>query len=268
MKIVHFSDSHAGGSFSGCRSLFDKRLAGFVNYCLFRKNCHDQAILDLFCEKVLDIMPDLVVCSGDITSTGHPSEFDIALRKLEPILRNSQIRFLYVPGNHDKYVDDILCREALSLAYKKINGNSVRLEDLPVRIRIGECEFILADETATTNIFSSCGYLRREDASSIAKWCEEDNGCPKVLIGHFPIIEQHPFLRFRKRLWGQRLIARYLRERKISLSLFGHVHKPYSKLDAKGRGEICAGSITKYRSFELIEYYKDNDVFTCHRIFL
>ena len=36
-----------------------------------------------------------------------------------------------------------------------------------------------------------------------------------------------------------------LNEGKIALSLAGHIHIPFQKLDVRGRGEIVAGSLTK-----------------------
>ena len=68
--------------------------------------------------------------------------------------------------------------------------------------------------------------------------------CPRVLLSHYPMIEEHPILRLRHGLIGQKNILKLMQEKKIDLSLCGHVHKPSRKVDADGRGEVCAGSVT------------------------
>ena len=49
----------------------------------------------------------------------------------------------------------------------------------------------------------------------------------------------------RHRLFGQKRILELMKEGKIDLSLCGHVHRPYLKVDERGRGESCAGSVTR-----------------------
>ncbi len=268
MKIVHFSDTHASARFSGWRSLFDKRIAGTINYALFRGAKHNQSLLENLHFKIRDLSPDLIVCTGDISSTGEPDEFSRSLKSLEALLQIPGARFLYVPGNHDKYVNAPSCRKALNDAFRKLNGDEISLEDLPVKISVLDCDFILLDETRSTNILSSCGHISKDSVDSVVEWCGQEAKRPKITIGHYPLIEPHPFLRIRKRLWGAKRLTDLLKSSAISISLVGHIHKPYAKLDKSGRGEICAGSLTRNGSFELIEYHKENNVFSKTRIFL
>lgn len=266
MKIIHFSDTHVAARFSDVKCLFDKRLAGFLNYHVFRRGLFNNEIIQKFCNKAIEIEPDVIVCTGDISSTGQKSEFESAIESLKPLIENSKIKFLYVPGNHDKYVNDPDCKIALENAFSKLNGGNLKLEDMPLKIRIRDCEFILVDETRPTTWISSCGYLDYKATETIVNWCSQNLDIPKILIGHYPLVEQHPIARFRKRLWGQKKLVECLKDGRISLSLFGHVHKPYAILDKKGRGEICAGSLTKHGAFELIEYHPETNVFTRRRI--
>ena len=50
--------------------------------------------------------------------------------------------------------------------------------------------------------------------------------------------------------------------RKIDLSLCGHMHYEYADIDDTGRGEICAGSVTRSGSLTIIEYNKKDDTFS------
>lgn len=57
-----------------------------------------------------------------------------------------------------------------------------------------------------------------------------------------------------------------IRDGVIDLSLCGHVHKPYEILNASGRGEISAGSLTKYGFYSRILYDTERDAFTLERV--
>ena len=60
--------------------------------------------------------------------------------------------------------------------------------------------------------------------------------------------DEHPVLRFRHRLFGQKKVVQLMEEKKLDLVLCGHVHKPYLKTDEQGRGECCAGSVSSNAS--------------------
>ena len=91
---------------------------------------------------------------------------------------------------------------------------------------------------------------------------------PCILLSHYPMTEDHPILRVRHRLFGQKRVQELLREHRIDLSLCGHVHKPYLKVDAEGRGECCAGSVTRNGSMVEIECSPESGVFTFRTISL
>ena len=72
--IAHLSDIHCGGGY-------------------FVPDLMDRAIADI---NALD--PDIVVCSGDLTTMGFKEEYAQAKRYLDRIACES---FVVVPGNHD-----------------------------------------------------------------------------------------------------------------------------------------------------------------------
>jgi len=98
------------------------------------------------------------------------------------------------------------------------------------------------------------------------KECSKEKKYPRILIGHYPLLDEHPISRIRHRLFGQQKVLNLLKTKALDISLCGHVHWPSAKLDETGRGEICAGSITKNNCLSLLNYIPDNDVFTqeCH----
>jgi len=70
----------------------------------------------------------------------------------------------------------------------------------------------------------------------------------------------------RHRLFGQQDVLKLLHSKALDISLCGHVHCPSAKLDETGRGEICAGSVTKNNCLNILNYYPAEDVFSseCH----
>jgi len=265
MKIIHFSDPHAGGPAEDKLAYFDKRLVGIFNYKYRRQFQHKQNILKTAVDFILKEQPDIVICTGDLTSTGQYGEFQQILDILKPLI-DSEIPILYSPGNHDYYVYNEKCNKALLSAFSIINSRfNIKFDELPTFVQIKNYNFILVNESWPSNLLSSCGYLKKDSSDFIEKICNEYPDSHNILIGHYPLKEKNSFFRFRHRLWGQKKVTALLEAKKLSLSLCGHIHIPYSKVDEDGFGEICAGSITRNKSLTLIEY---NNKFSCKQILL
>ncbi len=254
MKIIHFSDSHAGGPAESLGAYFDKRLVGVFNFKYRRQFQHNQDSLKVAVKYILDENPDIAICTGDLTSTGQLGEFQQSLDILQPLL-DSEISLLYTPGNHDYYVHNKECNDALKSTFKKMNSKfNLSLNNLPAMVNIENYNFILINESWPSNLISSCGYLKRDSSEFIEKICNENVDKTNILIGHYPLDEDNNFFRWRHRLWGQKRVVNLLKSKKLSLSLCGHIHNPYAKINEEGCGEICSGSVTKNKSLALIEY--------------
>jgi 3',5'-cyclic-AMP phosphodiesterase len=262
MKIVHFSDPHSCAPPEEFSAFFDKRIVGFANYIFRRRFQHDLNLLEKAVEVILDEKPDVAICTGDLTSTGQPAEFEKTLKKLEPLIQDKQIKLLYVPGNHDAYVQNSSCKKALSDAFAKLNDYQWELSDLPAKVTIGECEFILINECVPTNIFLSCGYVTKQSSLHIKEWCKQEKAQPRILVGHFPVKRDYTLMEARRGLKNHQQIRALIESKKIDLSLCGHVHKEYTDIDSEGRGEICGGSVTRSGNIGIIEYNKNDDTFS------
>jgi 3',5'-cyclic AMP phosphodiesterase CpdA len=263
MKIIHFSDPHAGGTAEDWLAYVDKRWVGVFNYRFRRRFRHDLRKLERGVEYILAARPDVAVCTGDLTSTGQPGEFEQVLPILRP-LRDSGIPLIYVPGNHDCYVKRPRCVAAVEAMTEFLSRGDYRLGDLPVVRRYGDADFLIFNTSRPSNLLCSWGFLAASDADWIARQAEAPRCGPRILINHYPIFEDHPLLRIRHRLFGEKAVRKLIEERKIDLSLCGHVHRPYCRVDAGGRGENCAGSITRNGTMSEIEYDPAADRFT-HR---
>ena len=262
MKIIHFSDPHSCAPPEEFSAFFDKRLVGFFNYTFRRRFQHDLNLLDKAVEVILEEKPDVAICTGDLTSTGQPAEFAETVKRLEPLIQNHDIPLLFVPGNHDAYVKSRACKEALQATFSRLNNNLWSLDDLPVKTQIGECEFILVNECCPTNIILSCGYMFPESTEKIVAWCAEDKQAPRVLVGHFPILRNYTLIESRRGLNKHEEVRKLVESKKIDLSLCGHMHQDYVDIDDHGKGEICAGSVTRTGNIGIIEYNKTDDTFS------
>lgn len=262
MKIIHFSDPHSCAAPEEWGAFFDKRIVGFFNYIFRRRFQHDLEILDQTVEFILKEKPDVAVCTGDLSSTGQPTEFAATLKKLEPLLKQTDIQLLFVPGNHDAYVKSSSCRQSLADAFAKMNRQRWQLDELPVKTIIGDFEFILVNECRPTNIVLSCGFMSPESVKSIKTWCKEEKTKPRIIIGHFPILKNYSFLEKRRGLNHHEEVRELVKNKKIDLSLCGHMHLEYAQVDNRGKGEICAGSVTRTGIVSVIEYNKNDDTFS------
>ena len=261
MKILHFSDLHAGAFPDSFSAFFDKRIVGTANFTLRRRYLHDFELMRKAVDFILSEDPDVAVCTGDITSTGQPREFSMALDALRPLINHSKIKLIYIPGNHDLYVRNRRCRSAAEDAFRAINGNTFELNDLPAKIAVGECDFFLVNECKPTSIVMSTGYFSKDSIERIEQFCEEQKQRPRIIVGHFPLTKKYPISGFRHRIYGHKPVLELLKTSRIDLSLCGHTHKNFKKVDEMGKGEVGAGSITRTGDINIIEYNASKDIF-------
>ena len=268
MKIVHFSDPHAGGGAEDWLAYFDKRWVGVFNYHFRRRFKHDLSKLELAVQYILDTRPDVAVCTGDLTSAGQPGEFASVIEVLKP-LRDSDIPLIYMPGNHDCYVRRPKCVKAVNDAVEYLSRNRFKFSDYPAFYDIGDVRFLLLNTSAPSNLLCSWGFVKKEDSDWICRICDREKRPEQVniLLSHYPMYEDHPILRMRHRLFGQQEILRLIEEGVIDLSLCGHVHKPYLRRTTDDRPlEECAGSVT--RNGSMVEINVENRIFDFRTITL
>jgi 3',5'-cyclic AMP phosphodiesterase CpdA len=260
MRIIHFSDLHFGCKLESKSYYFNKSLLGYLNYRFKRQDSHNYALLPKFIDKVKSNPPDLLVCTGDLTCIGQPKEFEIALNALEPLL-DLKIPIAYVPGNHDLYVRNEDNLVSLIKTFNTLNQQlGINYSQLPASFTINDNLFIMVNECTPTSPASSCGYLSKKSSEYIVKKVIDNPNKKIILIGHYPVIEPFSITRLRRRLWGQGKIRDLLDNKKINLSLIGHIHEPYLSLNKTGEGEICAGSLTKAASYNDIILNNDCNI--------
>ena len=260
MKIIHFSDPHAGGPAEDWMAYFDKRWVGVFNYRFRRRFKHDLSKLASAVDYICDVKPDVAVCTGDLTSTGQPGEFAKVFEVLKK-LRDSDIPLLYMPGNHDCYVRRPKCIKAVNDAVEYLSKGKRRFAEYPLAVDIADARFLMVNTSAPSNLLCSWGFMTKENTAWIKEECERDiDGRKRIILSHYPMYEDRPILRARHRLFGQQETVKLINNGDIALSLCGHVHQPYLKCDKENRPlEECCGSVT--RNGSMVEITLDNGKF-------
>lgn len=246
-SIIHFSDIHvpAEPSFS---ALFDKRILGCCNSLLIRKGRYDLELFRRAIPQFLAKRPSLFVFTGDAVSTADPREFEQALREFQPLI-DSGIPILYVPGNHDLYVRNRACREAMERFYAALNGGRA-YSDAPYIYDAGPVRIAAIHCAKPLSWYFSCGVMSEETAQFLRTQTADDTQtAPLLLAGHFPVITDHPRLDFRRKLYNASAAAEGLQNGRIALSFCGHIHQGYERKLGSGSMELCAGSLTKHGSY-------------------
>ena len=214
--------------------------------------------VDAAVRTILDsLRPGLAIFTGDAVSTSDPREFDAALNQLRPLV-DSGMPVLFSPGNHDRYVRDRACREAFERFRVELTKNCPMA--YPGLYETPDLRFAVIDCARPFNPVLSCGEMKPETADFLEREAAKDDPRPLVCVGHFPLHGNDKLKSFRHRLIGGKRAEALLNAGKIALSVAGHVHVPSRHLDARGYGEVVAGSLTRHDILREIAF--EGGVFT------
>ncbi len=264
MRIIHFSDLHVGGRTRELGGLFDKRLFGTLNHLARRARYQHWARVETALHQMRLLSPDVVICTGDLTSLSEPHEFRFALDLLRPLREDRRFRFLYVPGNHDFYVQEPHVQHALEEAFYELNRGELRLGELPRIVEHLRVRFLLVNEVGPAPFYASWGALSQETRARLPALLappppgDDEHGIPAgplALVGHFPLRDRRGRqLSWRRRCHGSEPLYQALTNGTIRLALCGHIHSPFARHETSGALECCAGSLPQNAVFNLIDW--------------
>ena len=261
MRIVHFSDIHAACWISEFRGFFDKRILGAFNFLLRRKYCHNWNLVGRAVTRIRELSPDVVVCTGDLATLSEEKEFELAKTALSPLVQDVRFDFIYVPGNHDYYLDTPKCKRLLEKTFSYMNRELLQLNDLPTHRDIGHTRFLLVNEAKPSPFYASSGAIDAKTNTWLASQLKERKLTHQktILIGHYPLFDEHGNeLSWRRRCWNSSILQSALRDRSISVSLCGHIHSHFVRWEKSGSVEVCAGSLTKNGMINMIDYKSED----------
>jgi len=182
--IAHLSDIHCGGPY-------------------FVPNLMERALAE-----VNDLDPDIVICSGDLTTFGFKQEYAMAKEYLDRI-RCEQ--FVVIPGNHDS-------RNVGYVHFEEMFGprNSV--------LRVGGVTVVAVDSTEPDLDHGQIGRGRY-------RWIEEQFADPadlKIFVLHHHLLPVPGTGRERNIVYDAGDAIECLQRSGVNLVLAGHKHVPYA----------------------------------------
>jgi 3',5'-cyclic-AMP phosphodiesterase len=182
--IAHLSDIHCGGPY-------------------FVPNLMERALAE-----VNDLDPDIVICSGDLTTFGFKQEYAMAKEYLDRI-RCEQ--FVVIPGNHDS-------RNVGYVHFEQMFGprNSV--------LRVGGVTVVAVDSTEPDLDHGQIGRGRY-------RWIEEQFADPadlKIFVLHHHLLPVPGTGRERNIVYDAGDAIECLQRSGVNLVLAGHKHVPYA----------------------------------------
>ena len=228
MRIAHFTDIHVELPLRASE-LASKRLAAWVNLRLMGRSHHfTQATIESLVARISSEAPDLVVCTGDLTSTGTEREFVRARELLAPL--TDRFPFVCIPGNHDLYTPDG------GPQFERHFGVFANGASHPFSRMFGEVEVIGLN--AARPALTSQGLVSQEQLTKLDALLSEGTR-PALVLSHYPLRGRHgrpygPALRNLKNAAEvESVLSRHPR---VAAVLHGHEHHGYrTEIPAQGR---------------------------------
>ena len=182
MKIAHITDIHVQAP-PRLTEMTGKRLLGTANlYVLGRKSKFSETAQKAAVKSVVDIDPDVVIFTGDLTAQALDAEFSAARTLLDPIL--TRFPTVMIPGNHDTYVRE----ETPGDRMRDLFGNWMG-QGMPDLITHGDVGFLTL-ETCRCHPLSS-GVTPEEQLEEAALLLAKSTAAFTFLCIHYPLINRH-----------------------------------------------------------------------------
>jgi len=253
LRIVHLTDLHYQRSVSAA-DLLNKRLLGVANlYIGGRAKAFGGVGRRVLLQDVIDLAPDLVVITGDLTTLATTAEFEAASDALTPLL--DALPAVILPGNHDRYTGGSLRVRRMEMHFGSwMNGGAwdpqrrtwrgwdTALQ--PARFDIGDVT-VLALDTARPDLLSR-GRMDPDHLDRLAGQLQADElrGRCVLLALHYPPVAPdgthytHPTHGLPGRPGAEDLVE-LLRRHPVRAVLHGHKHSWFvAHIDAEGGARI------------------------------
>ena len=222
--IAHLSDIHLSPLPNvHWQDLLSKRITGYLNWKLKRKNQMQANTLEPLVEHLKSKNPNLTAITGDIVNLSLDAEFEQARKWIEKHFKPEKT--CLIPGNHDVYLKGALAKFQSSFGdYAK--GEMIDNEPFPYVKRLKDVAIISCSSAVPTMPFMAYGEFDVAQAlrlSKTLKTLKKANYFRIVLI-HHPVVDLAAE-KFRKGLHGSKRFQQIIKENGAELVLHGHTHK-------------------------------------------
>lgn len=261
MRIAIIGDVHLFTLNVHPRRLLSRRVMAHSNLLLTRRHRFNHALLPALVEHAKSLSPDLVLFSGDVSTSSLESEFAELLELVKPLIEDTDegpgIPGVLVPGNHDRYTFK-------SRRVKRIETllHRVMPDDFPHFRELRPGWSLLALDSAIPNRVMSRGAL---GAVQFRGAVERIRAVPSdealLVLCHYPcsLPPRVPSA------WSHDLKEAEALKRELAacrgrvVYVHGHIHKPWHVLpsdsrqaDSGGPPTIVGGTIEGKPAFECL----------------
>jgi 3',5'-cyclic AMP phosphodiesterase CpdA len=164
-----------------------KRLLGSANlYLRGRRHDFDEGVQSALVDHLVDLEPDLVIVTGDLTAQATPEEFDKARQALAPVL--DTLETFVIPGNHDVYTPGALRERRIERYF----GPWMGLDDSPIGRRdLGPVTVLGLDPNRPTLVTAS-GVVPEEQLVALDEALRDPALASRfvILALHYPILDR------------------------------------------------------------------------------
>ena len=231
VTVAHISDLHLldlrGAS---ALTFLNKRMVGGVNLLLNRAHRHRLDIVEQAIRQLVDLAPDHLVVTGDLSNLSLDAEFELADELLRRFGDASKVSV--VPGNHDNYTYEAARKRRFERHFESYLRSSLGdLDDtspFPYVKLVHDVAIIGLSSSVPTPPLSAKGRVSSAQLAALADLLQRDEVRErfKLVLVHHPLIgrPKAPFRRFRRLTNGPALLDILLKGR-VDLVLHGHNHR-------------------------------------------
>jgi 3',5'-cyclic AMP phosphodiesterase CpdA len=237
MRIVHLSDIHIWRYTWDLRHLMGIRALGMLELLSGRARRFQLDRLDDVVRRVLDLDPDHILITGDLTTTALPSEFREARSMLAPLL-SDPARVSILPGNHDRITD----RSYTARRFEETFGAFMPKLTFPW-LRSLDDETAILGLDPTRPHFSPRGRMPEAQLQEAREMAADSSRPPGRLIVacHYPVVAPMNYaneLHF-KRISNDRAVLDWLATIGPHLYCCGHVHAAWAFQPPSMPNQLC-----------------------------
>lgn len=271
MRIVHIGDIHVYQRLPAPHHLLGKRLLGQLNLWLRRMHHFNLKLLPELVDRVHREKPDLILFSGDLTTTALNAEFEQAHKALRPLMEDYTC--LIVPGNHDRYTFTAARTRRLEHHFPVYTPGRY-----PYHHPLGEKLHLIALDPTRANILTARGRLGEPQLQKLKTILAEiEPDARLIVLCHYTIGTPPgtPTEKPHHAMTDASALVDLLRGERPTLYLHGHVHRPWQFLVPgaqnitainAGAPLMCTPHHPRGQGFAVVEIA--DDVWTSRRVSL
>lgn len=225
LRIAHISDLHFSKITFNPLQFFSKRWIGNCNLIFSRSKAFKKSQILKLPHLLQKKKIDLVIVSGDFSTTGQDKEFLEAKSLLDEFTAKG-MKVLGIPGNHDHYTKKDYRNKKFYRYLSNESEGPFNLQEHKVEIGplMNGWWYVLLDSVVATPLYSSEGLFTEEAEKNLKKALKKIPKDEKIiLINHFPFFRyDHPRKSLKRAKDLQKVIENHPQ---VQIYLHGHTHR-------------------------------------------